>query len=94
MIYCMFLFWFYRSNVIQQRNSSIFSIAGILNIYNQGFYDNVLDLPISKIFFLLRFTFDENVQSSLEVTSNALATLFYNDCDEVWNFIKLTELSQ
>lgn len=75
----------FRSNIIQQRNSSIFSIAGILNVYNQGFYDAVLELPLSKMFFLLRFAFDDNIQSSIEVTSKALATLFYNDCDEVSN---------
>lgn len=72
-----------RSNVAQQRVSAIASIAGLLNIYNQGFYDAVLEIPISKIFFLLRFAFDDNVPALLEVTSKALATLFHNDSDEV-----------
>lgn len=57
----------------------------MLNIYNQGFYDNILDLPITKIFFLLRFGFDENSAAILEVVSRAFAMLFYNETDEVWN---------
>lgn len=68
--------------MIQQRNAALFSIAGILNIYNQGFYDGVIELPISKIYFLLRFAFDDNTQSLLETSSKALATLIYNDSDE------------
>lgn len=68
---------------MQQRNSAIGAIAGILNIYHQGFYDKVLDVPISKIFFLLRFAFDDNTPILLETSSKALATLFYNDSDEI-----------
>lgn len=67
----------------QQRNSAVGAIAGILNIYNQGFYDKVLEVPISKIFFLLRFALDDNTPILLETTSKALATLLYNDSDEV-----------
>lgn len=69
--------------MIQQRNSAISAISGLLNIYNQGFYDKILEVPISKIFFLLRFAFDDNTPILLETTSKALATLFYNDSDEV-----------
>ncbi|KAG4070611.1 hypothetical protein HA402_013531 [Bradysia odoriphaga] len=77
------LFRLARSNVVQQRNSAIGAICGILNIYNQGFYDKVLEVPISKIFFLLRFAFDDNTPILLETSSKALATLFYNDSDEI-----------
>lgn len=73
----------FRSNVTQQRNAAISAISGILNIYNQGFYDKVLEVPISKIFFLLRFAFDDNTPILLETSAKALATLFYNDSDEV-----------
>lgn len=77
-----------RSKVMQQRISAFKAIGGILNIYNQGFYDDILDLPISKIFFLLRFGLDENALSTLEVCSRALSALFYNDTDEtVLDFI-------
>lgn len=61
------------------------SISGLLNIYNQGFYDAVLEVPISKIFFLLRFGLDDNTPAMLEIVSKALAFLFYNEADEVFN---------
>ncbi|XP_055910771.1 RNA polymerase II-associated protein 1 [Eupeodes corollae] len=76
------LFRLARSNVIQQRVSAYSAIGGILNIYNQGFYDNVLEVPIAKIFFLLRFGLDENTLVILEVVSKALALMFYNETDE------------
>lgn len=76
------LFRLARSKVMQQRISAFKAIGGIMNIYNQGFYDDILDLPISKIFFLLRFGLDENALSSLEVCSRALAAMLYNDTDE------------
>lgn len=77
------LFRLARSNVMQQRVTAFNAIAGILNIYQQGFYDQVLDLPITKIFFLLRFGFDDNTPAMLEVVSKALSYLFYNETDEV-----------
>ncbi|XP_063709382.1 RNA polymerase II-associated protein 1 [Culicoides brevitarsis] len=77
------LFRLARANVLQQRISALNSIAGILNIYNQGFYDGILELPISKIFFFLRFAMDENTPAIVEAASRALAYLFYNDTDEV-----------
>ncbi|XP_030371967.1 RNA polymerase II-associated protein 1 [Scaptodrosophila lebanonensis] len=77
------LFRLARSTVLQQRISAFGSIAGILSIYNQGFYDQVLELPISKIFFLLRFGLDDNTHAQLEVVSKALARLCYNETDEV-----------
>ncbi|XP_016992138.2 RNA polymerase II-associated protein 1 [Drosophila rhopaloa] len=77
------LFRLARSTVLQQRISAFGAIAGIFSIYNQGFYDQVLSLPISKIFFLLRFGLDDNAPAQLEVVSRALANLFYNETDEV-----------
>lgn len=77
------LFRLARSNVMQQRVTAFSAIAGILSIYQQGFYDQVLDLPISKIFFLLRFGFDDNTPAMLEIVGKALAYLFYNETDEV-----------
>lgn len=76
------LFRLARSNIMQQRISAFGAIGGILSIYNQGFYDDVLELPISKIFFLLRLGFDDNTPAVLEVVSRALAFLFYNEADE------------
>ncbi|XP_053670534.1 uncharacterized protein LOC128720859 [Anopheles nili] len=77
------LFRLARSNVLQQRISALAAIAGMLNIMNQGFYDGVVELPISKVFFFLRFALDENTPSVVEVASRALASLFYNDTDEI-----------
>lgn len=77
------LFRLARSTVIQQRLSAIGSIGGIISIYNQGYYDGIFELPVSKIFFLLRYAFDDNTPSMLEVTAKAMAALFYNETDEV-----------
>lgn len=76
------LFRLARSTVLQQRVAAINAIAGIINIYNQGYYDGILELPISKMFFLLRFAMDENIPVIVEVSSRALSYLFYNDTDE------------
>ncbi|KAH8296600.1 hypothetical protein KR054_008495 [Drosophila jambulina] len=77
------LFRLARSTVLQQRISAFGAVAGIFSIYNQGFYDQVLTLPISKIFFLLRFGLDDNAPAQLEVVSRSLANLFYNETDEI-----------
>lgn len=77
------LFRLARSKVAQQRISALGAVGGILSIYNQGFYDGIFELPISKIFFLLRYAFDDNASTVLEVTAKALAALFYNETDEV-----------
>lgn len=77
------LFRLARSTVMQQRLSALGSIGGILSIYNQGYYDGIFELPISKIFFLLRYAFDDNSPAMLEVTAKALATLLYNETDEI-----------
>ncbi|XP_055540548.1 RNA polymerase II-associated protein 1 [Wyeomyia smithii] len=76
------LFRLARANVLQQRVAALNAIGGILNIFNQGFYDGVLELPISKIFFFIRFALDENTPVVVEAASRALAFLFYNDTDE------------
>ncbi|XP_020798262.1 RNA polymerase II-associated protein 1 [Drosophila serrata] len=77
------LFRLARSTVLQQRISAFGAVAGIFSIYSQGFYDQVLTLPISKIFFLLRYGLDDNAPAQLEVVSRSLANLFYNETDEI-----------
>lgn len=76
------LFRLARSDVLQQRVSALTSIQGILAIYNQGFYDQVLELPVSKIFFLLRFSLDDKAPAVIEQALLGLANLFYNNSDE------------
>lgn len=78
------LFRLARSTVVQQRVSALKSVGGILSIYNQGYYDGIFELPISKIFFLLRYAFDDNTPSMLEESAKALSALFYNETDEVY----------
>lgn len=77
------LFRLARSTVVQQRVSALRSVGGILSIYNQGYYDGIFELPISKVFFLLRYAFDDNTPSMLEESAKALSALFYNETDEV-----------
>lgn len=86
------LFRLGRSAMMQQRISALGSIGGILNIYNQGYYDGILELPISKIFFLLRYAFDDNTPAMVEVTAKALSTLFYNESDEVGIFFFILDM--
>lgn len=78
------LFRLARSTVVQQRISALRAVGGILSIYNQGYYDGIFDLPISKVFFLLRYAFDDNTPSMLEESAKALSALFYNETDEVY----------
>lgn len=77
------LFRLARSTVVQQRISALRSVGGILSIYNQGYYDGIFELPISKVFFLLRYAFDDNTPAMLEESAKALSALFYNETDEV-----------
>jgi hypothetical protein len=78
------LFRLARSTILEQRIAALGSISGILDMYNCGYYDNIIDLPLSKIFFFLRFALDENTQSLIEITSKALGNLFYNESDEIF----------
>lgn len=86
------LFRLARSTVVQQRISALRSIGGILSIYNQGYYDGIFELPISKVFFLLRYAFDDNTPAMLEESAKALSALFYNETDEVFVFFQFLYL--
>lgn len=77
------LFRLARSTIIQQRTAALTAIGGLLSIYHQGFYDQILEVPISKIFFLLRYALDDNTPAMLEAASKALSILFYHQTDEV-----------
>uniref|UniRef100_A0A1B0CE78 Putative rna polymerase ii-associated protein 1 n=1 Tax=Lutzomyia longipalpis TaxID=7200 RepID=A0A1B0CE78_LUTLO len=77
------LFRLARSNVTQQRIQALNAIAGILRIYNQGFYDDISELPISKIFFLLRFALDDTATAVVEAAAKGLSSLFSNEIDEL-----------
>lgn len=77
------LFRLARSTIVQQRMAALKAVGGILSIYNQGYYDGIFELPISKMFFLLRYAFDDNTPAMLEESAKALSALFYNETDEV-----------
>lgn len=81
------LFRLARSTVVQQRISALRAVGGILSIYNQGYYDGIFELPISKVFFLLRYAFDDNTPAMLEESAKALSALFYNETDEVYSHL-------
>lgn len=77
------LFRLSRSKIFQQRQLALKAITGIIDIYQKGFYDNIVDLPISNIFFLFRYALDESIESIIEIAAKGLALLFYNESDEV-----------
>lgn len=76
------LFQLSRSTVIQQRSLALGTIAGILEYNSLGVYSRVIDIPITKTFFVLRFALDENIQTVLEPSLRALRNMLYNRVDE------------
>lgn len=76
------LFELTRSTVTQQRVMALNTLAGILEYYIAGTYKNVIELPLSKILFVIRFTLDENKPIILEPALRAMRNLLYNRIDE------------
>ncbi|KPI98938.1 RNA polymerase II-associated protein 1 [Papilio xuthus] len=71
-----------RSTIIQQRVMALNTIAGILEFYIAGTYKDTLELPITKLFFIIRIAMDENKTIILEPALNAMRNLLYNKIDE------------
>ncbi|CAG5047320.1 unnamed protein product [Parnassius apollo] len=71
-----------RSTITQQRYMALNTIAGILEYYNAGTYKDVIELPLSKIFFIVRIAMDENKTIILEPALKAMRNLIYNRVDE------------
>ncbi|XP_068623454.1 RNA polymerase II-associated protein 1 [Battus philenor] len=71
-----------RSTIAQQRVMALNTIAGILEYYNAGTYKDIMDLPITKIFFIIRIAIDENKTIILEPALKAMRNLIYNRVDE------------
>lgn len=71
-----------RSTITQQRVMALNTLAGILEYYNVGTYKDILELPLSKIFFILRIAMDENKIIILESALKAMRNLLYNRIDE------------
>lgn len=78
----MFLFYF-RSSVIQQKVVALNTIANILSLEATGVYQEVLELPIEQIFFVLRFCLDDNTPAVLNACFKAVRNLIFNYIDEI-----------
>ncbi|XP_045771008.1 RNA polymerase II-associated protein 1 [Maniola jurtina] len=71
-----------RSTVTQQRVMALNTIAGILEYYIAGIYKGVIEIPLSKIFFIIRIALDENKLILLEPALRAMRNLLFNRIDE------------
>lgn len=72
-----------RSAVIMQRKIALDTLAGVLEYNSVGTYKNIIELPLSKIFFVIRIALDENKVITLEPALRAMRNLFYNRIDEI-----------
>jgi hypothetical protein len=72
----------FRSNIIQQKIIALNSIANILSLHSTGVYDDIIDLPLEQIFFVLRFCLDDNTPAVLNASIKAMRNLFYSKVDE------------
>ncbi|XP_066141254.1 RNA polymerase II-associated protein 1 [Euwallacea fornicatus] len=71
-----------RSNVSQQRIIALNTLANVLSVDQTGIYDQVIDIPIEQVFFVLRVSIDDNVPSVLNAAVKALRNFFYYQIDE------------
>uniref|UniRef100_A0A1Y1JZ13 RNA polymerase II-associated protein 1 n=1 Tax=Photinus pyralis TaxID=7054 RepID=A0A1Y1JZ13_PHOPY len=76
------LFQLCRSSVIQQKIVALNTISNILALVQSGVYDNIIDIPVEQIFFVLRFCLDDNTVSVLNAGVKAFRNLFYYPIDE------------
>lgn len=51
-------------------------------MHSTGVYENVIDIPIEQIFFVLRVCLDDNAPSILNAAIKALRNLFFYEIDE------------
>lgn len=81
---CMYIknIFFFSSSVIQQKVLALNTIANILSLQTTGIYENIIDIPVEQIFFVVRLCLDENTPSVLNVALKAMRNLFYNQVDE------------
>ncbi|XP_026728675.1 RNA polymerase II-associated protein 1 [Trichoplusia ni] len=71
-----------RSTITQQRVMALNTIAGILEYHSAGTYKNIIEIPISKLFFIIRIAMDDNKVIVLEPALKAMRNLLYNRIDE------------
>ncbi|XP_026501321.2 RNA polymerase II-associated protein 1 [Vanessa tameamea] len=78
----MELFELSRSTIIQQRATALNTIAGILEYHSIGIYKDIIGIPLSKMFFIIRIAIDENKLILLEPALKAMRNLLFNRIDE------------
>ncbi|XP_061722363.1 RNA polymerase II-associated protein 1 [Cydia pomonella] len=71
-----------RSMVTQQRVFALNTLAGVLEYYSAGTYKGIIDIPLSKILFVLRFSLDDKAEAIIEPSLKAIRNLIYNRIDE------------
>lgn len=71
-----------RSSVTQQKVMALNTIAGILEYHSAGTYKNIIEIPLTKLFFIIRISMDENKVNVLEPALKAMRNLIYNRVDE------------
>lgn len=82
MHYLGYILFLIRSSVVQQKIVALNSIANILSLQSTGIYNNIIDIPIEQVFFVLRICLDENTPSVLIGSIKALRNLIYYQIDE------------
>lgn len=80
-----------RSNIIQQRIIALNTLGNVLSLDQTGMYDQVIDIPIEQVFFVLRVCLDDNTPSVLTAAVKALRSLVFFQIDEtcldnMWSF--------
>lgn len=53
-----------------------------MSLQSTGVYDDVIDIPLEQIFFVLRFCLDDNTPTVLNAAIKAMRNLFYSKVDE------------
>ncbi|KAJ8961047.1 hypothetical protein NQ314_005976 [Rhamnusium bicolor] len=76
------LFQLSRSSVIQQKIIALNCIANILSLNSTGIYDDIIDIPIEQIFFVVRFCLDDNTPTVLNASIKAMRNLIFSQIDE------------
>lgn len=66
----------------QQKIIALNTIANILSLAASGIYEEVIELPLEQIFFVLRFCLDDNTPAVLNASIKATRNFFYNYIDE------------
>lgn len=67
---------------MQQKILALNTIANILSLYSTGVYDDIIDLPLEQIFFVIRFCLDDNTPAVLNASIKSMRNLFFSQVDE------------